>query len=98
MINIKLNYLYRDSGNYKQFGNVVLTNLNNLEIAHVEEVIRQNLIDQEFFSAEHWGLPTLYFHEPTTSDHEWHEFESVGVDDSYQIPTESIEAFLSRLT
>jgi hypothetical protein len=58
--NIKFNYLYRDAGNYKQFGNIVLSNLNNIALDLIEDIVRGNLIDGEF-SMHINGEYRLYF-------------------------------------
>ena len=67
--NIKFNYLYRDAGNYKQFGNIILSNPNNISIDLVTDIVRKNLIDGEFFEAGKWGVPSLFFDTKNESDH-----------------------------
>ena len=78
MPNIKFNYLYRDSANYKQFGYVVLANPDNVDIAELDALVRFRLIDEMFFYTTPWQLPKLF---PNTFDPyidpTWHEFESV---------------------
>lgn len=77
--NIKFNYLYRDGGNYKNFGSVILSNFNNVDITKVDHYIRHNLIDGEYFSAKNWNIPDLSFEIPNFDDHEFHEFENVEI-------------------
>ncbi len=78
MPNIKFNYLYRDSGNYKKYGSVIFSNPGNMQLQEVEAIIRQKLIYGEWFYADEWGLPELFLKivdfriDPT-----WHEFESI---------------------
>lgn len=50
-LNIKINYLYRDASNYKQFGFVVFTNSSDLDLTYIEKILRGRLIDGEYFSA-----------------------------------------------
>ncbi|WP_116790243.1 hypothetical protein [Flavobacterium psychrotrophum] len=76
---ITLNYLYRDSSNYKNFGSVNFSNPTNISIEEIETAIQSNLIDGEYFVAEDWGLPTLYFDEWTEDDHYWHEFLNIEI-------------------
>lgn len=78
MPNIKLFYLYRDSGNYKNFGSVVFGNPLNIELSIVEKHIKSRLIDGCWFYAHHWQLPDLRFGDVNDRDPTWHEFESVG--------------------
>ena len=75
-LNIKLNYRYRDAGNYKQFGSVVFSNPNRLSIEKATKLIQEKLISEEFFSPQDWNLPSLHFHHfDPELDHEYHEFE-----------------------
>ena len=70
-------YLYRDAGNFKAFGSVLLDGpVTNAD----EELVRQHLDGSEYFIAEQVGVPPLYDQlygwsdGPTASDHCWHEF------------------------
>ncbi|MEL1245149.1 hypothetical protein AAEO56_12805 [Flavobacterium sp. DGU11] len=96
MPNLKFNYLYRDSSNYKNFGNVIFANLNNIQLDVIENAIKRNLIDGEFFSAEEWRLPNLFFETQNVDDHKWHEFESLEVINE-NTKSSPIEKFLIRL-
>lgn len=60
-MNIKLNYLYRDAGNYKLYDAAVFRNDVNLSLAEIEKVIKEHLIDGEFFDPRHWGIKKLSF-------------------------------------
>lgn len=70
-------YLYRDAGNFKAWGALLLKG--TLTEAQVSE-IRTKLECGEFFIAEQIGVPPLYqklwaySDGPTESDHVWHEF------------------------
>lgn len=82
MANIKFSYLYRDSGNYKNYGYVVFANPENISLEQLEELIRSKLIYGEWLYANEWQLPDLFFDnfDPYT-DPTWHEFESVEYTD-----------------
>lgn len=77
MPNIKFNYLYRDSGNFKKYGSVIFANPNNIDLSELETLIKSKLIDETWFYAEEWGVPDVFTKmidfriDPT-----WHEFES----------------------
>lgn len=60
MLNIRFNYLYRDSDNYKIFGSEVFSNKRGLRISDIDELIRSALINKEFFYPSQWNLPLLY--------------------------------------
>lgn len=58
--NIKINYLYRDAGNYKQFGYEVLTNCDGTAIEEIKLRLNSLLIDGEFFVPADWGFKNLH--------------------------------------
>jgi hypothetical protein len=97
MQTITFNYLYRDSSNYKNFGSVDFSNPDKLSIEEIEAIIKLKLIDGEFFVAEDWGLPTLYFDEWTEDDHNWHEFLNIEVKES-EDKNLPITELLNRIT
>jgi len=94
-MNVKLNYLYRDNSNYKQYGFVVYSNSNNLSIEVIRDAIFKNLIEGEFFNAEKWGVPEVFFESNTKDDHEWHELEGVELSNDMPGPKE-IDELLRR--
>jgi hypothetical protein len=78
MPNIKFNYLYRDSANYKKFGFVIFNNPTNRGLTELETLIKSKLVGETWFYAHEWKLQELFSSffdfrvDPT-----WHEFESV---------------------
>jgi len=94
--NIKFNYLYRDASNYKNFGSIIFHNPNNLSIDDVENIIRSQLIDGEYFYARKLNIPELFFEIPNSDDHEFHEFENVEMtnENLYQM---ALEKFFSLI-
>ncbi|SHN25745.1 hypothetical protein [Mucilaginibacter sp. OK098] len=98
MRNIKFNYLYRDSANYKKYGAVIFANPDNIELSERETLIRSKLIDGQWFYADEWGLPELfggtfdYRIDPT-----WHEFEGVEYSNELAIQFIAIEKFKALL-
>jgi hypothetical protein len=70
-------YMYRDGGNFKAFGTIVLKG--RLSQAD-RQVIKDRLDGGECFVAEQVGVPPLYeqlyrwSNGATRSDHCWHEF------------------------
>lgn len=85
--NLKLNYRYRDAGNYKQFGSVIFSNSSKLSIDEATKLMHEKLISGELFIPEEWNLQALHFHpyDPEL-DHQYHEFESWEV--TYEAPTD----------
>lgn len=97
-MNIKFSYLYRDSGNYKIFGEIIFSNPDNLVIKDIEHLIRSKLIDGEWFYAKEWRLPNLhseYWDEDL--DHGFHEFESLSYSEELENAPVSLEYFIELL-
>ena len=94
MNNIKLNYLYRDADNYKEFGWVVFSNPTGVTIEEATALLLPKLISEEFFVTFEWGLPLLHAapYNPAV-DHEWHEFEDFEETDEEAIMFEKLGSF-----
>ena len=87
MSNIKLEYCYRDYGNYKNFNEVVFANPNALTIEEITTAITVKLMDGEYFYASYWGLQDLHFEKwDDELDHAFHAF--VGVTLADEPPTD----------
>lgn len=95
--NLKLNYLYRDAGNYKQFGYVVFINPDQLTVEEVSSKVRSSLIDGEYFEHTKWGIPSLFFDSHNEDDHNWHEFEDLVATNESPTDKRTIEEFISQL-
>lgn len=84
-------YMYRDAGNFKAFGTVILEG--RLRAAH-RGLIRSRLSSGEFFIAEQVCVPPLYEElyrwsgGATETDHCWHEF--VGFREIAEHPEEYV--------
>jgi len=74
-MNIRFHYLYRDAGNYKEFGAVTFRGDSRQTFADLEEKLDDSLVDREWFVAWDAKVPDL---RPTPlspdMDHDWHEF------------------------
>jgi len=82
MPNIKFNYLYRDSANYKKLDWVIFKNDLPIGIDELETLIRSKLIDGQWFYADQWQLPEIFLASfDFKIDPTWHEFESVEYTD-----------------
>lgn len=77
-MNVKLEYMYRDAGNYKRYGEVIFGNKNGISISTVKNVILSNLIEGEWFQPTLWNLPDLHFDDwDDELDVPYHEFISI---------------------
>lgn len=76
-MNLCLEYLYRDAGNNKIWGEIVFANEHRLDVAEVTAQISPLLIDGHFFEAEAIPIPPCYFDKVDIElDHGWHEFSA----------------------
>lgn len=99
-MHIQFNYLYRDAGNFKQFGSVAFDNKKCIPTAELEKQFRTVLIDEQYFEAAEVGVPNLWVCPYDAElDHGWHEFEGLGkIDDQCDIvDSRDITAFLCEL-
>lgn len=98
VLNLKLNYRYRDASNYKQFGSVIFSNPYYLTPRIAEKALVEKLISSEFFIPQKWGLQKLHHHpyDPEV-DHEYHEFESFEWTEEKVTDDRSIDEFLNKI-
>lgn len=73
-MNVKLEYLYRDAGNNKEWAEVIFGNANGLSAEKVAARAEKHLIDGLWFVADKVDLPGLfaYPYDPEL-DHDRHE-------------------------
>jgi hypothetical protein len=77
MTNIRFIYLYRDASNYKQHGEVILSNETLLTVEEIDQTIRSLLSDGLFFIARQVQLEERFFAIVNEDDHPWHEYVQV---------------------
>lgn len=77
-MNIRFSYLYRDAGNFKNWGEVVFCNPQSLSADAISKMVEKYVYDtRTFFSAEKAGVPDLRFKENNVQlDHDWHEIDA----------------------
>jgi hypothetical protein len=81
-MNFKFNYLYRGAGNYKEYGSVVFSAPNQIDLADLDRKIRDALIDREFFVAGTVNVPDVKnLPWDDEIDHSWHEYEGLEFTD-----------------
>ena len=76
-MNVRLEYLYRDAGNFKNWGEVVFSNPHDIPADTIASLVDQVLIDRVFFVAAKVDVPDLHFAEHIEElDHGWHEIHT----------------------
>ena len=76
---VSIEYLYRDAGNNKIWGEAIFRNSSSLSVADLDGEIKAGLIDGVFFEPDILGLPVLSFsdYDPVL-DHGWHEYHTIS--------------------
>jgi hypothetical protein len=98
MPNVKFNYLYRCSGNYKKFTSVIFSNPDEFDLTELEALVKSKLIWDTWFYAEEWKLPEIFTDivdfrvDPT-----WHEFESMEHTNEVANTPLNIEEFITAI-
>lgn len=96
MHNIKLKYIYRDFGNYKNYGEAIYFNPDNIRIEEIAVLLRSHLIDGEWFYASRWGVPDLHFERyDDMLDHPMHSY--IGLERTDEPATEGTVNELMKL-
>lgn len=97
--NIKFEYMYRDAGNYKQYGETVFGNPENQSIDSIKNKIAESLIDNEYFDPSVWGIDCIaaYPYDPEL-DHNWYEFVDVTLSEDELTDDRIIGEFLDMIT
>lgn len=90
--------MYRDAGNFKLFGEILLANPKQRALKDLDAAIRMHLIDQQFFNPDEVGISRLKHSkwEPAL-DHEWHEYVSIEIVFTEVVPDISVEEFIDRI-
>ncbi|MBI2289826.1 MAG: hypothetical protein HYU73_05710 [Betaproteobacteria bacterium] len=99
-MNVRFEYLYRDSGNFKNWGEVVFSNPRGVPANIVGAMAEQVLIDRTFFSAAKADVPDLHFADHNEDlDHGWHETHAFLPTDepSNDVRNRNIEEFVESL-
>jgi hypothetical protein len=77
-MNVRLHYMYRDAGNYKQHGSAVFAGEGVIDIAEAIARLRAACRDDGQFNAAQTALAELYFEDGVNDDdHSLHEFVSL---------------------
>lgn len=99
-MNVRFEYLYRDAGNFKNWGEIVFSNPRNINADLVSEMVEKVLIDHAYFVASKADVPDLHFVEHDEElDHDWHEVHAFqATDDAPNDPQgRDVEEFIASL-
>ena len=88
------------AGNFKQWGEVVFSNRNNMDENIILARIEDSLIERVYFVAQQVDLPDVRFDEHYVQlDHDWHEFHSIQLTNSpvSDLKNRDISTFITAL-
>ncbi len=83
-MNILFEYLYRDGANYKEWGNIVFSNPEQLPVVEIDKRLRQAFEPDSLFIADQVDVPEVFLFRDgdlTANDHCYHEYDHVEVSD-----------------
>ena len=81
---MKFNYLYRDAGNYKKWGDVTFSNSEKMTAEEVSSRLRKAFDSGSLFIAAQIKIPEVFLFpewDLSLDDHCFHEFVSVELSD-----------------
>ena len=93
--NMSFQYLHRDEGNYKIFGEIIFPNQKKINPEKAEEVLRQKLIDSEFFYPSENGIPLFPEHSGLFYFSEWYELQTFSRTTKESTDKRDLSYFLS---
>ncbi len=94
--NLSFQYLHRDEGNYKTFGEVIFVNPDGIGITKAEVLLREKLIDGEYFYPLEVKIPLFVEHTGLSFFSDWYEFTELLATDEQKTDDRSFATFLSQ--
>ncbi len=93
---ISFQYLHRDDGNYKIFGEIIFANKEGITPEGAERILRKNLIDTEFFYPSENGIPLFPEHKSLFYFSDWYEFQKLSITNQEPTDLRDLSIFLSQ--
>ncbi|WP_029035795.1 hypothetical protein [Salinimicrobium terrae] len=94
--NISFQYLHRDDGNYKTYGEIIFANREGLSLEEAEKNLRKKLIDSEFFYPSNNGIPFFQEHKNSLYFADWYEFQEFSKTTAEPTDSRDLKIFLSQ--
>ena len=96
--NLAFHYLYRDCGNYKIFGEQVFRNSEELSPQAAEKILRNKLIDTEFFYPSQNRISLFDEHQESLYFDGWYEFREFSYTQEEITDSRTITEFLAEFS
>ena len=99
---VKFNYLYRDAGNYKSWGELIFSNPDNLNLKEIDGRLKLAFDQEILFVAHQVDVPEVFFYAKQNlndDDHCFHEYDSVEIVENFNSRGDdrSIKQFLEQI-
>ncbi len=99
---VKFNYLYRDAGNYKSWGELIFPNPDGLNLEEVDRRLRLAFDQEILFVAHQINIPEVFLYanqDLNNDDHCFHEYNSVEIVELFDSKSDnrSIKQFLEQI-
>ncbi len=99
---IKFNYLYRDAGNYKSWGDILFLNPDGFDLEEIDKRLKMAFDQETLFVAHQINVPEVFLYAEQTlndNDHCFHEYDSVDLTTRLNSRTDgrSIKQFLEQV-
>lgn len=94
--NISFQYLHRDEGNHKIFGEIVFGNEEGSTPEEAANILRKKLIDSEFFYPKENGVLLFPEHSGLLYFSDWYEFEKLSKTAEEPTDKRDLSYFLSN--
>lgn len=96
---VKFNYLYRDGGNYKSWGEAFFTNPDQLDLISIDERLKRAFDQEVLFIAHQIDIPEVFLYKEgglNTNDHCFHEYDSIEFVENvnFALDSRSIKQFI----
>ena len=96
---IRFNYLYRDAGNFKSWGEIYFSNPDKLVLKSIDEQLRCAFDQEVFFIAHQISVPEIFLYKEgglISNDHCFHEYDSVELveNKAFSLDPRSMKLFI----
>lgn len=99
---VKFNYLYRDAGNYKSWGELTFSNPDGFDLDWIDKRLKSAFEQEILFIAHQINVPEVFLYakqDLNEDDHCFHEYDSVEAIDKFstEIDARSVKHFLEQV-
>jgi hypothetical protein len=92
---VRLEYMVRDEGNYKDFGEIVFLNDFELGLGEIHDILSKKCFEDNYFLPSEWGISRL----DTGCDcwESWHEYLGIRTAEEHSSPEMKLSEFIHNI-